>query len=164
MERNGSYDFMALGLIVVLFIIMQLIDNQTVKNMDVYISKSKQTIPNHLAIVRKELESFNVIEYLGGKYSDVPLKSSNVVVTILNENTDNTIGRGQFDEIRIAQKEGISVIAIFINDKTIEVYLIDEMIRIEGGDWTNYADISIEDLAVYQIGEDSFKDFIENLQ
>lgn len=163
MEKRYYYDFMALVFVMGCFVLMKLIDNKTIKQMDVYVSKSKQVNPSHLSIIRKELDELNIIEYLGGKYSNAPLKSSNAVVAIINENTEFSIGRGQFGEITTAQENDIPVVAVFINKETIEVFSIEDIEKIDGGNWTNYAGISAEELAVYTIGEGSFKDYIENL-
>ena len=69
------------------------------RNLKVYISKSKQGKIDDLLLLRKDLSKFNldVVEFSGGKYSDTLLMSSDLLIVLLPSN-DDYIGKGQYTE------------------------------------------------------------------
>ena len=122
---------------------------------------------NNVFLFHKEnlcVTYLNIVEYLGGRYSDAPLKSCDVLVAILNKDHNHVIGRGQYSEINTAVLSKMPVIGIYISGIKIQVFEIDDLQRIEGSrSWTEYANISLDSMLEAEIDLGILKDIIENL-
>jgi hypothetical protein len=110
--------------------------------MKIYLSIAKDYSFARVSTVMAALEPHQIIRYNGGKYSIQPVIDSDVCLTLIRPGQD-TLGRGQYDELNGAALAGNICRCVEVKDNdTFIVYEVDDSQKV-GGDWKhNYASLS----------------------
>lgn len=126
--------------------------------MRVYLAKSNRADPTRVAEVRSILKQFDceVVEYTGGQYTNAPLLSCDILLTVLEDLKKGIIGKGLASQIQdFGKKKEIFVVTNtqMIGNKKIFVSRLATSRILDSDDYISHSQVvlneTVLDLADY---------------
>ncbi len=127
----------------------------------IYLAKSNKSNPNHVMHVRQSLmnQGHEVVEFLGGQYSDAPMLECNAVVAVVTEydhsSETQVVGRGLYDQGSVCIY-GANPVPFYVfvpkpdPNKTqafigLDIKMATELKRKDGDSWIEYGTIKLSE-------------------
>jgi len=157
-SEDGTYGIALAFLIVVSLFIIKLNSSP----MNVYVSRANTCDPALFDLVLQELEGLDITYHdIDGKYDPLKVPDCDVIIAII-DNGQETVGRGQYQELNTAALGSKKVLLANVDGDEILVHSLEDMTQLEKRDWKTYAYIRYDILGNWTIGEGGFLDYVQN--